>query len=106
MLEEINATLVGCSPLIMHNGQLADPFNKWVKELKPLTSKSRKTDEQLLEIRRLEWFGGLYLDQEKNIAIPADNVLALVVDGAKKHKLGPKAKAGVFDVKPFYRLEY
>ena len=46
------------SPLIMHNGQLADPFNHFSKAKKEITGKRAKTDADMMEIARLDWFGG------------------------------------------------
>lgn len=106
MLEKLEVSLSGISPLLMHNGQLADPTNSYTKALKEATSKRAKTDSDILEVRRLEWLGGLYRDLDGRIAIPASNVLALVIKGSQQFKLGPKSKAGVFETEPYYRLKY
>lgn len=108
MLEKIEAKLVGVAPLIMHNGRLADPLDPHTKMLKELTSKpaKAKTDEVLREIRRVEWLGGLYQNPDGLIAIPSDNVLAVIVQGARKSKLGKEATAGIFETEPFYALQY
>lgn len=52
----------GRTPLLMHDPQLSDPDNKWVKLIKELTDKRKKTEQDRREIERLEWFGGLVLD--------------------------------------------
>lgn len=106
MLEKIEKTLVGVSPLLMHSGRLADPTDPATRELKELTAKRRKTDEDISAIKRCEWMGGLYLDGDGRVAIPSTNVLALVIAGSRKSKLGKQAEAGVFDTQLFYRLEY
>lgn len=106
MLEKIERTLVGVAPLLMHNVQLADPLNPVAQELKRLTKKRNKTEEDIFAIRKVEWLGGLYRDVDGTIGIPSDNILALVIHGARKRKLGKDAAAGVFDAQPFYPLQY
>ncbi len=106
MLERLNVKLTGIAPLMMHNGRLADPTNKWTIELKKLTSNRKKTDEDLLQIRRVEWFGGLYIDDKDRVCVPADCVLAVVLGGAKKSKDGKETQVAVFETQPWYPLKY
>jgi len=94
-MKEFKATLVGISPLLMHNGHLADAMSPATRALKEVTSRRKKTDEDLLEIRRLEWMGSLYLDEKNRPCMPVDNILALIIAGAKKDKNGGEAKSGV-----------
>ena len=89
------ATLVGITPLLMHNGHLADPMSPATRALKAVTSRRKKTDEDHAEARKLEWLGSLYLNEKGLPCIPAENVLSLVVAGAKKDKNGTEAKSGV-----------
>lgn len=96
--------LTGNAPLIMHNGQLADPMNKWVKLMKQITSKRIKTDADLEEIARIEFFGGLYLN-EKGPILPAHVIDAVAISGAKKSREGAAAKAGCYCTGHAY-LEY
>jgi hypothetical protein len=107
MPEILKAKLTGISPLLMHSGQLVDPMNRFTKALKQATKASnRKTEEGIAEIRKLEWFGGLYQDENGKIGIPADLILAVALGGAKKSKQGGEAKAGVYESQPFFPLEY
>ena len=87
--------ITGDSPLLMHNGQLADPMNKWSKSIKAITGKRKKTDADLEEMARLEWYGGLYLEDGKP-CIPGEVLEASFVNGAKKFKQGKLAQMGVF----------
>lgn len=116
MTEIVKAKLTGMAPLLMHNGQLVDPTNKFTKALAAATkSSNKKTEEGIAEIRRLEWFGGMYTDDGGSltslelagaVAIPADLVLALVLGGAKKSKQGGEAKAGIYESQPFFSLHH
>jgi len=106
-LETIRATLVGVAPLLMHNGRLANPTDPWTKRIKEVTSRKKKTDDDHLEIKRLEWFAGLYTDEKgKAIGLPSDVILATTIEGAKKNKNGTGAKAGIYCQKEFFPLEY
>ena len=58
------------------------------------------------EILGVEWLCGLYTDPSDVVAIPADNILAMTVEGARKSKLGKDAAAGIYEVQPFYKLDY
>jgi len=105
-MKRIEATLTGDSPLIMHNGQLVDPRNEFTKELKRLTGLRKKTEEQQEEIRKVEWFGGLYRDEKGAIAIPADLVLACLNAGARKSRNGKLITAGVVEGASYFPLVY
>ena len=55
MLSSLTFRCVGIAPLLMHNGSLANPLNPKVKEMKEITSLRKKTDENHLELQRLEF---------------------------------------------------
>ena len=95
-IQTFNVEIEGLVPIVMHNGQLCDPFNYYAKELKKLTSKKTKTEDDLRQMMRVEWDGSLYLDGEGRVAMPADNVLAMIQAGARKFRLGPQVEPGVF----------
>lgn len=98
-------TIKGLTPLIMHNGQLADPLNAATKALSRLTSKKKKTDDDHLEVRKCEWYGGLYVDEKGAPCLPGEVIEAALVEGAKKFKLGKMTKGGVI-VFGNFALEY
>jgi len=74
MYQHLNVEIKGVSPLLLHNGQLADPLNQYTRALKQQTSKRKKTDVDLMEIRRLEWEGGFYRDDQDRPCIPGENI--------------------------------
>lgn len=95
MWKQAQYKLTSSSPLIMHNGQLVDPTNKWVKLMKKITSKRNKTDADYEELARLEFFGGLYLGEDGPV-IPAHCIEGTLVNAAKKQKQGATAKSAMF----------
>lgn len=90
----VKLSLIGETPLLLHNGQLADPLNEWAKRIKVVAGKRKKTDADHQELARLEWFGSLYTENGK-IVIPGEVVEATIVSGAKKQRRGEQAKRGV-----------
>lgn len=90
----------------MHNGQLADPTNKFTRELRELTKKKNKTDADHTEIKRVEWLGGLYRDEQGRICVTEDMILGAVIGGAKAAKKGTAAKAAVLGAAPSFPLTY
>jgi hypothetical protein len=107
-MESIKATLVGVAPLLMCNGQMADPLNEHARALAEAIKdrKNKKTIEGIALIRRLEWLGHIYQDTKGIVGIPGDSIVALVLGGAKKSKRGQEAKAGVYEAQPFFPLVY
>lgn len=81
-------TIRGITPLLMHSERLANPFDDLTKELKALTGKRKKTEDDLLDIARVEWLGGLYADKDNGIHMPGYNIFAALIGGGKVHKLG------------------
>ncbi len=104
MWKELKFKLTGDGPLLMKNGQTADPLNKFVKASKEISGKRKKTDEDQLELRRLDFLGALYVG-EAGPCIPSDLITATLIAGAKKERNGPAAKAGVYSNGNF-NLEY
>lgn len=85
----------GVAPLILHNGRLANPLDPFTKSLRELSVKRKKTDADLEELSRREWFGGLYTDEQNRPCIPGENIEAMLVNALKKQRLGSAGKAGV-----------
>jgi hypothetical protein len=50
----------GATPLLYHNERLADPLDPIVREIKRLSGKKDKTDDDHRRIAELEWLGGVY----------------------------------------------
>lgn len=93
---DIKLTIEGITPLIMHNAQLSDPLNKFTIALKEVTSKRIKTVDDLREMQRREWAGGLYFDPKIGPYIPGQNIERSLLDAARMNKLGKSIERGVF----------
>ena len=83
----ITIELVGTSPLLHHNPRMVDPDFELNREIKKLTSKRKKTDEDLRQIERLEWYGGLYTEGDV-IVQPTSKVRKCLINTARISKAG------------------
>ena len=74
----------GVDPILMHNGQLANPRNSYAKSMKAISSKRNKTGDDFDELARLEFCGGLYMTDGNGKPCvpcwPGANVLAMIRD--------------------------
>jgi len=107
MLQELKFKIVGTSPLLMHNGQLADPLNKYARALKEISGKRSKTEADHEEMARLEFLGGLYLNDGQP-CIPGHVLEAALIGkggAARKQRMGKQAAAGLYCLDNF-PLEY
>lgn len=90
--------VIGGDKILLHNGQTADPLNKYAKAMKEITSDRalKKTDEGIVSLMRIEYEAGLYLDAKKRVIIPSRVLEANIAEGARKTKEGKSALAGMF----------
>jgi len=85
----------GGAPLIMHSERLADPLDEWTRKIAAISKKRNKTEADHLEIGRLEFLGGMYVNGN-GPALPAWNIIRCLQDGAKRHKRGQDVLRGVY----------
>jgi len=97
MRDMIRCTMLlkGTRGLLMHNERLVDALDPYTKALKALSSKRKKTEEDLLAMRRIEWEGGLYWSATDGPYVPGANVKKCFAGGAKIHKSGLAVLRGV-----------
>lgn len=105
-MQTYKARIVGDAPLLMHSVRLLDKTSEISKEFSRATAKKKKTEDDLLVLKRLEWFAGIYTDENGVVSIPADNIMATVIGGARKSKLGKQAEAAVFTIEAYFPLIY
>ena len=87
--------LTGDAPLMMHNGQLANPLNSFAKRLKQVSSKRKKTDADYEEMAHIEFLGGLYING-KGPYLPAYNIQKTIINGARKVNEGKIAESSMY----------
>ena len=95
---DITITLTGASPLLMHNPRMVDPEFELNRQIKALTSKRKKTDDDLQSIERMEWYGGLYTaerDGHPVITQPTSKVRKCLINTGRISKMGKMVERAV-----------
>jgi hypothetical protein len=92
-IQSLKVKFEGFSPLLQNNPQTVDPLSKYAQMKKPLTSKNKKTDEDILEIRRIEVESKVFWDDKIGIFVPTRWVLAAVAQNSYKIAKISKATA-------------
>lgn len=87
--------LTSSAPLIQHNGRTVNPLDEYTKQLKAVSSKRTKTDADHLEMARIEFLAGLYLDEKDGPIVPTHCIDAMLVEASKKQRRGKDAKAAL-----------
>lgn len=91
----VRLTLTGVSALLTHNARLSDPLDPVTKQLKLVSSKRTKTEDDHEEMARIEFIGGLYFDEEVGPYVPGVNLHRCLVEAAKLTKRGRHVERGV-----------
>jgi len=95
MHKVIKCKISGLTPMLMHNGRLANPIDPIVRAIKEFSGKRNKTDDDHEQISRLEFLGGLYLGEDGAPCVTGESLEGMLVEGAKKAKKGRKLKAAI-----------
>ena len=97
--ELLKVRIEGLTPTIMRNGQLSDPTNKWSRAIKAITDKkAKKTQSDMEELVRLEWYAGLYVDENGAPCWPGENIECMVKHGARSQSKGKEVEKGLLCV--------
>lgn len=103
---ELELTLTGTRPLLMHSERLANPLDPLAKQLKAITSKRSKTEDDFAAAARVEFEGGLYLGTTGAPVFPTWNIKRSIQDGAKINKLGTHVMRAFEPIEIDVPLEY
>lgn len=89
---KITLDVVGNRPLIPHNGRLADPLNQYSQDLKRITSKRTKVDDDLRQAMWIEARGAAYETDDNLLGLPTANMWRCIYDASKFFKKGEDIK--------------
>lgn len=92
---KLTLELTGDGPMMQHNGQLADPLNPYAKQMKEISGKRKKTDDDHETLGNLEFRGSLYETPEGLIGLPTMSVVASIYKAATNWKLGEATKRAI-----------
>ena len=90
-MKNIEIDVRGTSALLMNNGKGADPLNEFSKELKKVSGKTKKTDEDHILMSDIEWRKNLYWNDELGVHIPAENLSSMLAASMRKTKQGKQS---------------
>ncbi len=93
---KVRISITGTAPLLMHNIRLADKLDPVAKALHEISSKRKKTEDDLIQMARLEFEGGLYLHPVLGPYLPGANIEKAIVEGARITKQGKQVERGLF----------
>jgi hypothetical protein len=97
----------GTSPLVQHNERLSDPSDDFTRQIKAFTDKGKKqTDDDRAQVARLEWQGGLYLNEDRHVIVPAANIVKCVREAATVTKQGKRVAQALSPLALQYLLTY
>lgn len=88
-MKTIKFKVTGTTALMLNNPQTVNQFNEYSKQLKTLTSKRTKTEDDLMEISRIKFLSSLYVNNGVYV-IPAQHFEKSVIEASKERKLGKK----------------
>lgn len=94
-MKTLKFKIEGVCPLLQHDDKTANPFNEYAKQLKAISSKRKKTEDDLLEMARIEWLAGLYHTPQSGYFIKAECFEGSFYEAAKAKKLGKTFKEAV-----------
>ena len=108
MTTEIKLTITGTMSLLMNNPQVVDPFNKFKKEMVLITNKKKKTEDDLLHLRKLEIASKIYWEEGKGVCVPASWLIASVAAVAFKRSKISKAtiRSCLTATEDYFKLSY
>ena len=107
-MNRLSIMFEGTTPILLHNNQSADPLNIYSRVMKLLNAKQSKkrTDQDHLELSRVEWEAGLYLDEDGKITLPGYGVEAAIKSAAKLSRNAQDIKKGVRVEEMFCDFKY
>jgi hypothetical protein len=107
-MQEVTVELTGQGTMLLHNAaRLLNPFDETNREKKRITDKrTKQTDEDRIQVARLEWTMGWYLDENGTPVMPTQNVWGSIHTAAKKTREGAQFRDGVSMVTESTALDY
>src|ERR1700759_3837210 len=84
---ELRLEITGTTDLLCPNIALGDPDNPWTQQIAEITKTRSKTEDDRRQIERLEWFGGLYVENGRAV-MPTGNLRKSIIDAGKMTRDG------------------
>jgi len=105
-MDTVKFTIKGISPLLMHAPRTVDPLDPITVQIKKVTGKRKKTEEDQAIIAALELEAGIYFDKDLGPYIPGNCIDASIAKGAAMLKRGRDIKKAYATFDERVRLIY
>ena len=107
-IQQAHIAIKGVNYLLLNNPQTVDPFNRYTKLKSAITSKRKKTEDDLIELGNLEVESKMYFDPELGVYVPTRWVTEAICLGAHAViKIGKdKMRGGIFSTEEKAKLTY
>lgn len=95
---KIEFVLRGTSPLLCHNPQMVDQECEFAREIKAISGKRKKTEEDFKRMEWLEWYGGIYtgtVNGRACVTQPSSKVRKCLINAARITKQGKQIERAV-----------
>jgi len=102
---EVTLTLVGTTPILTHNDRLSDPDDEFAEAIAKINRKRKKTKADRKEIEKLEWFGGLYIE-DGALVMPTRCIRKCLIEAARITRQGKQIERGVNFMSMSVPLDY
>ncbi len=103
---DVYEVTIGGERLMMHNEQLANPFNEYTQELSKDSHQKNKTPDDFEELAKIEFQGGLYFDDKAGPFIPAHCLAKMINEGARRRKLGKQVEQNLTVAEEINPVQY
>lgn len=106
-MKKLRFRIESAGPLLQHDDKAANPFNEYARQMKAISSKRKKTEDDLWELARIEWVAGLYYTPEEGYYLKAECLEGAFCEAAKAKKLGKVFKEAMrIPNNPAFRFEH
>ncbi len=105
-MKPMSFTITGMVPLLMHATTGLDKTHALSREAAAISSKRKKTNEDEIELQRLDFCRALYFKEGVGPIIPGELVHACIRDAAKITRDGKNVTRGVLVTDAYCPLQY
>jgi hypothetical protein len=104
---KIRFEISGTSPVLFHNDRLSIPNDAYTRQIAEITAKGKnQTDRDREDVARLEWYGSLYLDDNRKVVVPSSWIVRCCRDSAGQTKDGKKIARALNPLALQFPLQY
>lgn len=97
MYEQVMCRIESLPPLgmLQNNGQKADWRFAGTKRIATISKKRNKTEADFLDLQKVEWEAGLYLNEDGRVIVPEDWLAEMLKFGGRRRKKGKAFESGI-----------